>query len=57
VAFICGAVNHALSAASSISASGNGALHSLEEYKSGITAFHTVFPDLHFTVEDRGLAD
>src|SRR6266511_136575 len=27
-------------------------LHSLEEYKNGMAAFHTAFPDLHFTVED-----
>jgi steroid delta-isomerase-like uncharacterized protein len=27
-------------------------LHSLEEYKQGMAAFHTAFPDLHFTVED-----
>ena len=27
-------------------------LHSLEEYKKGMAAFHTAFPDLHFTVED-----
>lgn len=26
-------------------------LHSLEEYKKGMAAFHTAFPDLHFTVE------
>src|SRR5436309_11415097 len=27
-------------------------LRSLEEYKKGMTAFHTAFPDLHFTVEE-----
>ena len=27
-------------------------LHSLEDYKRGMAAFHTAFPDLHFTVED-----
>ena len=27
-------------------------LHSLEQYKTGMAAFHTAFPDLHFTVED-----
>jgi steroid delta-isomerase-like uncharacterized protein len=27
-------------------------LHSLEQYKKGMAAFHTAFPDLHFTVED-----
>ena len=27
-------------------------LRSLEEYKQGMAAFHTAFPDLHFTVED-----
>src|SRR5205809_8069376 len=27
-------------------------LHSLEEYKKGMAAFHTAFPDLHFTVEE-----
>lgn len=28
-------------------------LHSLAEYKQGIAAFHTAFPDLHFTIEDE----
>lgn len=27
-------------------------LHGLEEYKQGMTAFHTAFPHLHFTVEE-----
>src|SRR5690348_13070260 len=27
-------------------------VHSLEEYKQGMAAFHTAFPDLHFTVEE-----
>src|SRR6266704_912093 len=27
-------------------------LHSLEEYKRGMAAFHSAFPDLHFSVED-----
>src|SRR5256885_2596859 len=27
-------------------------LHSLDDYKKGMAAFHTAFPDLHFTVED-----
>ncbi len=27
-------------------------LHSLDEYKKGMSAFHSAFPDLHFTVED-----
>jgi steroid delta-isomerase-like uncharacterized protein len=27
-------------------------LHSLDDYKRGMAAFHTAFPDLHFTVED-----
>ena len=27
-------------------------IHSLEDYKKGMAAFHTAFPDLHFTVED-----
>src|SRR5258706_14085953 len=27
-------------------------LHSLEDYKKGMAAFHTAFPDLHFTIED-----
>ena len=27
-------------------------LHSLEDYKKGMAAFHTAFPDLHFTVEE-----
>src|SRR6266516_6873228 len=27
-------------------------LHSLEDYKKGMAAFHAAFPDLHFTVED-----
>jgi steroid delta-isomerase-like uncharacterized protein len=27
-------------------------LHSLDEYKKGMAAFHTAFPDLHFTVEE-----
>ena len=28
-------------------------VHSLTEYKQGMTAFHTAFPDLHFTIEDE----
>jgi len=27
-------------------------LHSLEDYKKGMAAFHRAFPDLHFAVED-----
>lgn len=27
-------------------------LHSLEDYKKGMAAFHTAFPDLHFMVEE-----
>ena len=27
-------------------------LHSLEDYKQGMAAFHKAFPDLHFTVEE-----
>ena len=27
-------------------------LHSLEQYKKGMAAFHTAFPDLHFTIEE-----
>lgn len=28
-------------------------VHSLAEYKQGMTTFHTAFPDLHFTIEDE----
>lgn len=28
-------------------------VHSLAEYKQGMTAFHTAFPDLRFTVEEE----
>ena len=28
-------------------------VHSLTEYKQGMTAFHTAFPDLKFTIEDE----
>ena len=28
-------------------------IHSLTEYKQGMTAFHTAFPDLQFTTEDE----
>lgn len=28
-------------------------VHSLAEYKQGMTAYHTAFPDLQFTVEDE----
>jgi len=28
-------------------------VHNLAEYKQGMTAFHTAFPDLHFTIEDE----
>jgi hypothetical protein len=54
VAFICGAVKHAFSSASSISASGDTSLHGFKEYKNGMTALSTVFPDLHFTAQKEG---
>ena len=28
-------------------------IHSLEEYKQGMVAFHAAFPDLRFTIEDE----
>jgi len=28
-------------------------IHSLTDYKQGMTAFHTAFPDLQFTIEDE----
>jgi predicted ester cyclase len=28
-------------------------IHSLTEYKQGMTAFHSAFPDLQFTIEDE----
>ena len=28
-------------------------VHTLAEYKQGMTAFHTAFPDLHFTIEEE----
>ena len=28
-------------------------VHSLKDYKQGMTAFHTAFPDLRFTIEDE----